>query len=463
MKLVLVALSGGALLYLALGLNDMWFLTGFALVPILWLAYTNVPLWQLMVAAVSVWLAGQIYAFQCYASVSPLLILSALLPLTIAFPLALVFSRIAQRRASALATLLAFPACWTAFEFLYGLVAPNGSYGSLAYSQVSAPLLIQSASLFGMYSITFLICLFANALAMALHPSLRSSRLLALGLSICALAVVFGWARLSRPQPGGVTVGAFVDEGAVLTTYRSDTLVSAVEVSTAYANAIRQAADQGVQFAVTSEGGIEARREWRDAILAPLLAVTQQTGVQIIAGVGEVRPPADLAFALQPNSDLRIYAKRHLVPFLETEFTPGHSSGWLGEGRAMEICKDMDFPRTILADAQYGIRLMGVPAGDFGKDAWLHARMAIMRGVENGFAIVRAANEGLLTASDAEGRVIAQKHSASSGMTVLIASLPLGPGSTLYRHIGDAFAWCMVILFLGIGVRCARPREPRHP
>ena len=463
MRPVLVALSGGALLYLALGLNDMWFLTGFALVPILWLAYTNEPRWQLIAAAVSVWLAGQIYAFQCYASVSPLLILSGLLPLTIAFPMALVFSRIAQRRASALATLLAFPACWTAFEFLYGLVAPNGSYGSLAYSQMSAPLLIQSASLFGMYSITFLICLFANALAMALHPSLRSSRLLALGLSICALAVVFGWVRVARPQSGRVTVGAFVDESAVLTAHGSDTLVSAVEVSTAYANAIRQAADQGVQFAVTSEGGIEARREWRDPILAPLLAVTQQTGVQIIAGVGEVKPPADLAFALQPNSDLRIYAKRHLVPFLETEFTPGHSSGWLGDGRAMEICKDMDFPRTILADAQYGIRLMGVPAGDFGKDAWLHARMAIMRGVEDGFAIVRAANEGLLTASDAEGRVIAQKRSASSGMTVLIASLPLGPGSTLYGHIGDAFAWCIVIIFLGIGVRCARPREPRRP
>ena len=456
MKAALAALAGGALLYLALGLNDMWFLTGFALVPILWLAYSKVPLWQLIVAAVGAWLAGQIYAFQCYASVSPLLILSGLLPLTIAFPLALVFSRMVQRRASALATLLAFPACWTAFEFLYGLVAPNGSYGSLAYSQMSAPLLIQSASLFGMYSITFLICLFANALAMALHPSLRSSRLLALGLGICALAVVFGWARLSRPQPGGVTVGAFVDESAVLTAYRSDTLVSAVEVSTAYANAIRQAAEQGVQFAVTSEGGIEARREWRDAILAPLLAVTQQTGVQIIAGVGEVKPSADLAFALQPKGDLRIYAKRHLVPFVETEFTPGHSSGWLGDGRAVEICKDMDFPRTILADAQYGIRLMGVPAGDFGKDAWLHARMAIMRGVETGFAIVRAANEGLLTASDAEGRVIAQKHSASTGMTVLIASLPLGPGSTLYGRIGDAFAWCTVVIFLGIGVRCAR-------
>jgi apolipoprotein N-acyltransferase len=459
MKPVVAALLSGVLLYLSQGLNDLWFLAGFALIPILWLAYASVPVWQLILASMSAWLAGQIYAFQCYGSVSPLLILSGLLPVTILFPLALIFARLARRRASALTTLFAFPACWTALEYMYGLVAPNGSYGSLAYSQMSAPSLIQSASLLGMYSITFLICLFANALAMALRTSLRSGRLLALGLSICALDVVFGFVRLSWPQPTAVTVGAFVNESALLTAYRSDTLDSAVSASAAYASAIRQAAAQGARFAVTPEGGIVGRQEWRAAILAPLLTVAQQTGVQIIAGVYERAPPADLAFALHAEAAPRVYAKRHLVPFLESELTPGHSSGLLGDGRAMEICKDMDFPRTILGDAKSGIRLMGVPAGDFGKDAWLHARMAIMRGVENGFAIVRAADEGLLTVSDAEGRLIAQKTAASSGMTVLIASLPLGPGPTLYTRIGDAFAWCVILLFIGISAHCAGPRK----
>jgi apolipoprotein N-acyltransferase len=463
MKPVLAALLSAVLLYLSLGLNDLWFLTGFALVPILWLAYANVPIWQLTVAAVSAWLAGQVYAFQCYGSVSPLLILSGLLPLTVLFPLALIFARLTQRRASVFAVLFAFPACWTALEYLYGLVAPNGSYGSLAYSQMSAPLLIQSASLLGMYSITFLICLFANTIAMALHESLRSISLLALGMSICALDVAFGFMRLSRPQSTAVTVGAFVDESAILTAYRNDTPDSALNVSAAYASAIRQAAAQGVRFAVTPEGGIVTPRESRAAILAPLSSVAQQTGVQIIVGVYERARPADLAFALQADSAPRRYSKRHLVPFLETELTPGRSSGWLGDGRAMEICKDMDYPRTIRGDAKYDIRLMGVPAGDFGKDAWLHARMAIMRGVENGFAIVRAANEGLLTVSDSEGRLIAQKSAASSGMTVLIAAVPLGPGATLYTRIGDTFALCVIALFLSIGVLCARPRASRDP
>jgi apolipoprotein N-acyltransferase len=463
MKAVAAAALSGVLLYLSQGLSDMWFLAGFALIPVLWLAYSNVPLWQLILAAMSAWLAGQIYAFQCYASVSPLLILSGLLPLTILFPLAAIFARFAQKRASGLALLLAYPACWTALEYVYGLVAPNGSFGSMAYSQMSAPLMIQSASLLGMYSVTFLICLFANTLAIALRSQPKSSRLLVIGLGICALTLVFGFVRLSQARPSAVRVSAFVDGGAMRAAYRSDTFESALSVSTAYANAIREAAAQGAQFAVTAEGGIVSRVEWRDAILAPLSGVALQSSVQIVAGVYERMPPADLAFALQPNRATLLYAKRHLVPFVETELKPGHASGWLGDGRAMEICKDMDFPRTILGDANYGIRLMGVPAGDFDKDGWLHARMAIMRGVENGFAIVRAADEGLLTASDAEGRVIAQTKSSASGMTVLIADLPLGPGPTLYTHIGDTFPSCLILLCLlivSLSTRRSRSRLP---
>ena len=105
MKPVIAAVSSGVLLYLSKGLDDLWFLDGLALIPILWLAYSAVPVWQLILASMSAWLAGQIYAFQCYGTVSPLLILSGLLPLTILFPLALIFARLAQQRASALATL----------------------------------------------------------------------------------------------------------------------------------------------------------------------------------------------------------------------------------------------------------------------------------------------------------------------------------------------------------------------
>ena len=117
------------------------------------------------------------------------------------------------------------------------------------------------------------------------------------------------------------------------------------------------------------------------------------------------------------------------MPILEDRFVPGTQSGWLGNGRAMEICKDMDFPSTIRADAARGVRLMGVPAGDFGLDAWMHARMAVMRSVEGGFAMVRAASEGLVTINDAQGRLIASKMAAPAGVTQVVADVPLGQDS----------------------------------
>jgi apolipoprotein N-acyltransferase len=250
-----------------------------------------------------------------------------------------------------------------------------------------------------------------------------------------------------------VTVAAVVDESAIVTAYHEKTLSAALGVSDTYARAIRAAASQGAQLAVTAEGGIVvSKAEWLSAVLAPLVAVSKEKGVQIIAGVYQRMPAGDLAISIEPDGTVRRYDKRHLVPVLEAEFTPGRGAGLLAAGRAMAICKDMDFQRTIRKDAAGGVRLMAVPAGDFVLDAWLHARMAVMRGVENGFALVRAANQGLVTASDAQGRMVASKTVAASGTSMIVARLPLGPGPTIYTRIGDVFpVLCgAAVLVLGI-------------
>jgi apolipoprotein N-acyltransferase len=99
-----------------------------------------------------------------------------------------------------------------------------------------------------------------------------------------------------------------------------------------------------------------------------------------------------------------------------------------------------------------------VPAWDFSIDGWLHSRMAIMRGVENGFAIARAARSGRLTLSDDRGRVLAEasseKHDAE-----LAGDLPLRETQTLYSHWGDWFAWldlAALIVLLGLALRRSR-------
>ncbi len=283
---------------------------------------------------------------------------------------------------------------------------------------------------------------------------------LSVGFGLCAANAAFGLVRLGEAQPETVRVAAMVDESAMAQIGHAHTLPAAVVISDAYATALRGAIAQGATFAVTPEGGTLSAPNWQSAIVAPLVAASESTHLQIIAGFYQREPAADFALAIGPDAPIRRYDKRHRVPVLENQFTPGHASGWLGGGRAMEICKDLDFPRTIRADAAKGVRLMGVPAGDFGGDAWLHARMAVMRGVENGFAIVRAANEGLVTASDAEGRLTASKMATSTGLTMIVVQLPLGPGPTLYTRIGDVFAWLCLAATLAIGaVSMARARS----
>jgi apolipoprotein N-acyltransferase len=68
----------------------------------------------------------------------------------------------------------------------------------------------------------------------------------------------------------------------------------------------------------------------------------------------------------------------------------------------------------------------------------------VMRGVEDGFTIARAARQGYLTVSDDRGRILAESRSDAAPFSTLVADLPVAHGATLYRRFGDWFAWLML-------------------
>jgi apolipoprotein N-acyltransferase len=264
---------------------------------------------------------------------------------------------------------------------------------------------------------------------------------------------LFAATRLVAPQPEMVRVAAV---GPVPQPAGTDSLASDRQTSSVYASSLDGLARRGARLIVTPEESLTTRRAWSAEVFAPLTAVSQATGAEIVAGVLQRAPAGDIAVAFEPDGHSSVYAKRHrLMPF-EAKFPPGTAPGLLGEGKAMVICKDMDFPDTIRKDAHVGLRLMAVPAWDSDADAWIHARMAVLRGVENGFAVARAANHGLLTASDANGRLIAQKVVRPDQTDSLLADLPLGPGPTLYTRIGNVFPWAtlgLTLLLCVVGMR----------
>jgi apolipoprotein N-acyltransferase len=77
---------------------------------------------------------------------------------------------------------------------------------------------------------------------------------------------------------------------------------------------------------------------------------------------------------------------------VEADYRVGRGPGIFsieGIRAGVAICKDMDFPATIRACGRAGVRILFVPAWDFGRDGWLHGRMAVLGGVEEGFTLVR--------------------------------------------------------------------------
>jgi apolipoprotein N-acyltransferase len=127
----------------------------------------------------------------------------------------------------------------------------------------------------------------------------------------------------------------------------------------------------------------------------------------------------------------------------------------------IEICKDMDFPRLSRDYSAKGVGLLLVPAWDFTLDGWLHGRMAMMRGVESGFTIVRAAKQGILSVSDDRGRVLAEQDAATVHFASLVAMAPVRHDDTLYARWGDWFAWLNVAALIALLFSLAGKRQPR--
>jgi apolipoprotein N-acyltransferase len=91
-----------------------------------------------------------------------------------------------------------------------------------------------------------------------------------------------------------------------------------------------------------------------------------------------------------------------------------------------------------------------VPAWDFVADGRLASRVAAMRAVEGGFAVARAAQEGLVAVSDDRGRILAEAATSDKREALLVVDVSTGPGGTLYARAGDWFAWTVTAIAAAI-------------
>lgn len=471
MRLV-VALScgilSGVLFYFSIDLGSVWPLAWIAAIPVLWLAFRSSNSW--LPFAMS-WLAGSLGGLNflppsvgglpvsiVFRSSSLVTLMFGIVAQGLGLAICVMGARLVLTRMSAIAGTIAFAALWTAFDFAMAQ-GPHGTAFSPSYSQVGMPVLIQSASVFGLWIVTFLLGIFAAGIAATLATGRLAPAIVAVILVLANLAYG-GWRMVTAPEASTVRVGLAADD-ALIGAGLENEQKALLHVVDAYASAISRFGAQGANLVVLPEKIAVVSPEWNDIVNARFGADAHAAHETIVVGLDSYgREHRNVARVFPADGTPPInYAKRHLIGGLEDSFVPGRRPLVLSDGIGIAICKDMDFPSTLRADTAVRPSLYAVPAWDFGGDAWWHARVAFMRGVENGFSVARAANQGFMTLSDAYGRVLEKKHSGIDGMATLLGDLPRGPGHTIYGLIGDIFAWLCIGASIGlVGAALARHR-----
>ncbi|MDF5754702.1 nitrilase-related carbon-nitrogen hydrolase [Spongiactinospora sp. TRM90649] len=465
------ALAGTAVLfYLGTGLAPVAALTWVAPLPALLLA-PRVPGWAAAGVAFLGSLLGtaNIWAFQLRSHDMPMWPAGIMINTGMSAVLALaVLAFGAQmRRGRPLLAVLAAPAVWTGALYLVSVSNPMGLLGTFANHQGDMPLIMQAASVTGMWGVDFLVMLAPSAVAAlaTAQPGL-AARLRATAVATALLAVALGAGALRLAGAGGETPVLRV---AAISTNQRDwapdlATPAARDLATAYAEAIA-ALPEGVTLAVLPEAAVGSTEAAPKALFEPMRRVARERGIDIVAGFAHWDDPAKYNYALTFPSDGGApvtYLKHHdsaSVLGHDLSFPPVASGARVG----VMICGDVTFRDPGRQYAAAGARLMAMPASTEDDNGWQMARTALLRGVENGEAIVWASRTGKVMISDGYGRVVAEQATGGPApFTTVVADVRPGPGATPYTRLGDWFAWlCLALTAVTVLTAIRRPRDRR--
>jgi len=375
--------------------------------------------------------------------------------------------------------LLALALSLTITEWLRGHLLSGFPWNSFGYA-LSEPLaLAQTASLIGLWGMTFLsVAIFASPAVLIDGSSRGRKPWLAPVAALVLLAVmaVFGTVRLSQ-QPTMLTkVKLRVMQPNLQQDVKFNYAAKAEVMQKYLALSDRASGPQSTgvrdaQILIWPESAFPFFLT-READAMAQIAELLPKGTVLITGAvraPELPPGARITRAYNSiyvidhdGSVLSVYDKLHLVPFGEylpfqdwmeklgfvqlTRVQGGFIPGT--RRRAMDIpnapralpliCYEMIFPGDITArDERPGWIINLTNDGWFGYSTgpYQHLQQAQMRAIEEGLPVVRAANTGISAVVDPSGRIVARLGLGIEG--VLDANLPAALPPTIYARLRD--------------------------
>lgn len=446
--------ASAVMLWFGTGLQPIWWLTWLAPLPMLWVAPRLPAAWSFGLATLA-WAAGAMnewsYAHDTLEMPLRVILLMALGP-SLSFGAAVLLWRRLLLRGALLQAALGFAAVIVTVGFALQRLSPHSTWGDIAYSQMDFLPVLQTASLAGVAGVSFLLLFLPASLAAACcGVGTPRNRLALAGGAVLLVALAAGWGvwRLGEAPGQQVKVGLIASD-----LIRNLSPKDAEKKRALFAGYSAKAAEliaQGAQLVVVPEKLARVA----DADIADVDLPFQQAAAQgAVIAVGLERwsggNKLNESRIYGPQGGLwTTYEKHHMLPAFEGDMLAGTSRTVLDQPSGkwgVAICKDLDFPQLSREYGNDGIGLLVVSAWDFVGDAWLHDRMAVMRGVESGFSLARSAKLGLLSLSDDRGRILAQARAqtGTGEFYTMIGEVPVHHDATLYAHWGDWFSWLVL-------------------
>jgi apolipoprotein N-acyltransferase len=383
-----------------------------------------------------------------------------------------------------MAGLLLSPAAWVATEYLRAHLFGGFPWIPLGNSVVTLLPIAQLASVTGVYGLSWLLATLHACFALVATTTGRhrvAAGVVALGLIAgCSL---WGSARLNdnRLAREGEVVKVGLIQGNVPQAEKWDP-ARASEIFDRYQRMTREAAAKGAQFIIWPESATPFFFDEDPLSADEMRRLASQTRAPLLFGTDEIErgsPPRyyNSAFMLDSaGATAAVYRKMYLVPFGEyvpfgtlltfvaplveavSAFSPGMQVTMMpvnGHMVSTAICYEVVYPHLIREGVLQGSELLTTITNDawYGESSapFQHYELAVMRAIEQGRYLARAANTGISGIVDPYGRVLAK--TALFETATVIGDVRFIQERTVYAKIGDIVAQLAVLLtLLGVGV-----------
>jgi apolipoprotein N-acyltransferase len=369
---------------------------------------------------------------------------------------------------SVLTAVAALPSAWVLAEAVRSWHRLGGPWALLGASQWNQPATLASASVGGVWLVSFLIVAVNTAVVGAVL--LRSRRAVALPVILAALGPAWFWwgpqpapeptVRIALVQPGDI-------DDATARQAASELLTEGLVA-------------QRVDLVVWGESSVGVDLTDHPDTMARLVQLRRRVGADLLINVDARGPDGGIyksAVLIGADGVRGTYAKSRLVPF--GEYVPLRPMlGWLtrhtkaaGEDRRrgdgpVVLSTDAfaigplisfettfsDLPRRLVHGGADMLVYQSSTSSYQG--SWAQAQLASMAAVhaaETGHPAVYAATSGVSSAFDARGRELGRLLAADRG--VLVVDVPLTSRATLYDRLGG---WPIVLAALIFTAWCAQ-------